>query len=381
MADIKHLAGKIVVLALSCSLAGGVVGVGGMIAYNSLTKTSNSSIKETETAEILLGDRDVAELSASYVNTGSEMSVSEIYAANVNSTVGITTSVTTNYFGYQTTAAASGSGFIISSNGYILTNNHVIDDANEIKVTMYDGTVYGAELIGCDESNDIAVLKIDAKDLTPVVLGDSDNMMVGDSVIAIGNPLGELTFSLTQGVVSALDRKVTIEDTAMNLIQTDCAINAGNSGGALFNKYGEVIGITNAKYSSRSTSEASIDNVGFAIPVNSILDTVKSIIENGYIVKPYVGVSLVGLGNNYQIRGVIVGRVEDDSPAEEAGLEVNDVIMAVNGTDVSTVSDFKSIISSSNIGDVLELTVYRGGDTLSIDVELAVRYQSALPEN
>lgn len=380
MADIKHLTGKIIVLALGCSLAGGITGIGGMIAYNNLTGTAE--VKETETssasAEILLGNREEVELSATYLSTGKEMTTAEIYAANVNSTVGITTSVTTNYFGYQTTAAASGSGFIISSNGYILTNHHVIDDADEIKVTMYDDTVYEAELIGYDESNDIAVLKVDAENLTPVVLGDSDLMNVGDEVIAIGNPLGELTFSLTSGVVSALDRKVTIENTAMNLIQTDCAINAGNSGGALFNKYGEVIGITNAKYSSRSTSEASIDNVGFAIPVNSILETVKSIIENGYIVKPYVGVSIYSLGNNYRISGVVISNVEDDSPADNAGLKANDIIISVNGESVTTVSGIKGIIANSKAGDILEFTVYRDGVTTEVEVEVSERPQSAL---
>ena len=174
--------------------------------------------------------------------------------------------------GFQTTAAASGSGFILTDNGYVLTNYHVIEDASSITVTMYDGSSYDAALVGYDESNDIAVLKIEAEGLTPVVLGDSDHLNVGDSVVAIETPWESLPFSLTSGAVSALDREITLSNgVTMDLIQTDCAINSGNSGGALFNLYGEVIGITNAKYSgSGSSSEASIDNIGFAIPINHV---------------------------------------------------------------------------------------------------------------
>lgn len=186
------------------------------------------------------------------------LTASEIYARYVNSTVGITTAVTTNLFGRQTTSAASGSGFILTSDGYILTNYHVIEGSGQIAVALYSGTSYSAKVIGYDETNDIAVLKIDASDLTPVVVGSSSDLEVGEDVVAIGNPLGELTFSLTTGVVSALNREITVSSgVTMNLIQTDCAINSGNSGGALFNMHGEVVGITNAKYSS--SSGASID--------------------------------------------------------------------------------------------------------------------------
>ena len=164
--------------------------------------------------------------------TRMQMSAADIYEQNVNSTVGITTSITTNLWGYQTTSAASGSGFIITSDGYILTNYHVVEKSESITVTCYDGTAYDAQLIGFDESNDIAVLKVDASDLAPVTIGDSKALRVGESVVAIGNPLGELTFSLTGGMVSALNREVTISSgVTMDLIQTDCPINAGNSGG------------------------------------------------------------------------------------------------------------------------------------------------------
>ncbi|MBR4077360.1 MAG: trypsin-like peptidase domain-containing protein, partial [Oscillospiraceae bacterium] len=231
---------KLVALAVSCSLLGGIVGAGAM---SLLGGNSVSNITE--------GQRPSSVLNVNYTDTSKELTLAELYAKNVNSTVGITTAITTNYWGFQTTQPASGSGFIFSDDGYILTNYHVISGASSVTVTMYDGSTYDAVIVGYDASNDIAVLKIEETGLTPVILGDSDTINVGDTVVAIGNPLGELTFSLTSGVVSALDREVTFSDgTRMDLIQTDCAINSGNSGGALFNLYGEVIGITNAKFSS-----------------------------------------------------------------------------------------------------------------------------------
>jgi len=237
---------------------------------------------ESDTTQINKSTRATSGVSFSQVSAGTKMSASEVYAANVNSTVGITAGVSVNYFGYRTTSAASGSGFIISSDGYVVTNYHVIEGADDIKVTTFDSSSYDAEVVGYDEDNDVAVLKIEAENLTPVTVGDSDSAAVGDDVIAIGNPLGELTFSLTKGVISAVNREVTLSGTTMNLIQTDCAINSGNSGGALFNMYGELIGITNAKYSSSSSSQASVDNIGFAIPVNTVLDIIADIIETGY---------------------------------------------------------------------------------------------------
>ena len=266
----KHKKGgaavKIVALALCCAMVGGVCG--GFVGAKLAPKSSGSS----GTSTVFQGTRGNTVLDVKNIDTSKELSAAEVYAQNVNSTVGITTSITsTNFWGYQTMAAVSGSGFIISDDGYIVTNYHVIEDAASIKVTTYSGESYSATVIGYDESNDVAVLKIEAEGLSPVVIGDSDNMNVGDSVVAIGNPLGELTFSLTAGAVSALDREITLSSgVTMDLIQTDCAINSGNSGGALFNMYGEVIGITNAKYSSSSSSEASIDNIGFAIPMNRV---------------------------------------------------------------------------------------------------------------
>ena len=383
----KRFAG-VLALALGCSLLGGLIGAGGMAAYGKWSGNNTAAVAEADedrVSEILVGTRSNAKVETTAVSTGKELSAADIYEANVNATVGITTTSTTNYFGYKTTAAASGSGFILTSDGYIVTNYHVVEGADKIKVTTYDDTSYDATLVGYDESNDIAVLKVEAKGLQTVVVGDSDGLRVGDSVVAIGNPLGELTFSLTHGDVSALNRKVTINNNAMTLIQTDCAINSGNSGGALFNSYGEVIGITNAKYSSSGFSgTASIDNVGFAIPMNSVIDIIKDIIEKGYIEKTYIGVSVYDLDSQYQafgLSGAAVASVEADSPADKAGLQENDIITKVNGTEVANTEELVSLISAGSEGDVVTLTIYRKGETLEIKVTLAVRRQSALPNS
>ena len=355
------------VLALLMGILGSAIG-------NSLFGKGSTTIYE--------GQREPSVIDVAKVDTGKLMTPAEVYAANVNSTVGITTSVTTNFWGFQTTSAASGSGFILTGDGYVLTNYHVIESSNSISVTLYDGKSYDAVLIGYDESSDIAVLKIDAEGLTPVVLGDSDNLNVGDSVVAIGNPLGELTFSLTSGAVSALNREITLSNSVtMNLIQTDCAINSGNSGGALFNLYGEVIGITNAKYSG-SGSGASIDNIGFAIPINHVRGIVESIIENGYVAKPYIGVTVTDVSEETMGYGLPAGAavkaVSEDSPAEKAGLQVNDIITAVNGKEISGRTGLSEAVSAASVGDTLTLTVYRQGNTISVDVTVGEQIQSAL---
>lgn len=380
----KHTAGRVVALALCCSLLGGAVGAGAMAIGTSMTGSSGGS-RSSSTSTILQGDRPTSAINVSKIDTSKEMTAAEVYAANVNSTVGITTSITTNYWGYQTTAAASGSGFILTADGYILTNYHVIENSNSVKVTMYDGTSYDATIVGYDESNDIAVLKIDATGLTPVVLGDSDELNVGDSVVAIGNPLGELTFSLTSGAVSALNREVTLSsNVTMDLIQTDCAINSGNSGGALFNLYGEVIGITNAKYSSSGSSgEASIDNIGFAIPLDQVRSIFESIITNGYIVKPYIGVTVSDVSAESQSyglpQGAAVRSVTENGPAAEAGLQENDIITAANGETITSSNDLVKLVKAASAGDTLELTVYRQGQTLTLTLTVGEQKTDALP--
>ncbi len=370
---------RILAIALSCALLGGVAGAGGVLLVQNIKE---SSAQEDNISHVLQGKRESSVIEMVDLDTSELMTPAEVYAANVNSTVGITTSVTTNFWGFQSTSAASGSGFVLSDAGYILTNYHVIQDSDSISVSTYSGESYDAELIGYDASNDIAVLKIEAENLVPVVLGDSENLNVGDHVIAIGNPLGELTFSLTYGTISAKDREVTLSrSVTMDLLQTDCAINSGNSGGALFNLYGEVIGVTNAKYSSSSTREASIDNIGFAIPINDIMPIVESIIEKGYISKPYLGISVLDVPKETQLYGVPAGAavqaVAEDSPAAECGLLKGDVITAVNGTAMSS-NELVDFIGSSAVDDEVTLTIYRQGETLELSVVVGEQIQSAM---
>ena len=333
-----HRAGaRIIALALCCALLGGVVGAGSIALLNPAKAAAALPEKTTTVVE---GQRSA--VSVAKTDTSAQMTAADVYEA-------------------------------------------VIEDANAITVAMYNGDTYDAELVGYDESNDIAVLKIDAKDLTPVVLGDSDKLRVGDSVVAIGNPLGELTFSLTAGCVSALDRKITMSNgLSMELIQTDCAINSGNSGGALFNLYGEVIGITNAKYSGAGGTTASIDNIGFAIPVNNVLSIVKSIIEKGYISKPYIGVTVSDVGEEAQSYGMPKGAsirdVVEDGPAAKAGVQAGDIVTSANGKEITCGDDLVKLVGELNVGDEADLTVYRKNTTVNIKVTVEEKVQQAKPE-
>ncbi len=365
----KSMGPKLVALSLCFALVGGVAGGAGVLWYTG----GQSPVNNTSNA--LMGNRENSVIALNSVDTGKELTAAEVYAQNVRSTVGITTSITTNFWGYQTVNAASGSGFIVTDDGYILTNYHVVEDADSITVSMYEGETYDAKLVGFDASNDVAVLKIEAEGLTPVVLGDSDNLNVGDNVVAIGNPLGELTFSLTSGAISSLNRNITMSNgSTMNLLQTDCAINSGNSGGALFNMYGEVIGITNAKYSSNGGGEASIDNIGFAIPINLAWEIAQSIIEKGYVSTPYIGVTVSDVGQQFQNyglpQGAAVQSVVENSPAEKAGLRPNDIITHINGEEITGYAQLSRYIREAGVGGQLKLTVFRQGETLELTVTI-----------
>ncbi|MGM9578279.1 MAG: S1C family serine protease, partial [Evtepia sp.] len=308
----------------------------------------------------------------------------EIYAAYVGSTVGITVDiVSTNIFGQTVTGAAAGSGFVITEDGYILTNYHVIEDANSITVTFVDGTTYEATYVGGEEANDIAVIKIDATGLTPVVIGSSDDMLVGEQVTAIGNPLGELTFTETTGIISALNRSITMSDgRKMNMIQTDCAINSGNSGGPLFNSHGEVIGIVSAKYSSGSySSSASVEGLGFAIPMDDVADMVSELVTNGYVTgKPLMGISVGDVAQEVQNYGVPAGAevlvVTPGLCGEKAGLQAGDIITKIDGTEVTCSDELIAAKNEYAPGDTVKLTVYRSGQTM----ELKLTMEESTPE-
>ena len=361
---------KIVALCLVCALAGGLVA---NPLYSAITGSGSTTI--------YTGNRTPTQVDTASVNTEEELTMAEIYAKYVNSCVGITVDiVSTNIFGQTVTGAAAGSGFVITEDGYILTNYHVIDGASSIKVTFVDGTEYDATYIGGEEANDIAVIKIDATGLTPVVIGSSSDMLVGEEVTTIGNPLGELTFSQTSGIISALNRTVTMSDgRQMNMIQTDCAINSGNSGGPLFNNHGEVIGIVSAKYSSASSSSSStsVEGLGFAIPMDDVADMVSQLVSNGYVSgQPILGVSVNRneISQEAQAYGVPAGAeilvVTPGLCGEEAGLQAGDIVTQINDTTVSNGSDLINAVANYSPGDTVTLTVYRNGETLTLQVTL-----------
>ena len=369
-------AGKIVALLLACALVGGGSGFGAaaLMQKNAAAQPQSTTQASSDASVMLEAKRQAAALQVASVDTGKVLTPSEVYAQNVNSTVGITTSITTNYFGYQTTSAAAGSGFILTQDGYILTNYHVVEGSNSIKVTTYDGTSYDAQLIGYDESNDIAVLKIDASDLTPVVLGDSDTLNVGDSVVAIGNPLGELTFSMSQGIVSCVNRAINVEGTPFNMIQVDASINPGNSGGPLMNLYGEVVGIVSAKYSTYSST--TVEGLGFAIPIDDVKSIITDIMENGAVTgKAYMAVT-VGTMNSqmaaqYSIdidQGVFVYSVVKGGAGDKAGLRLGDVITKMGDTTLTSRQDLSAALKSYRAGDTATLTVFRDGSYITTDI-------------
>ena len=359
------LSGKIVALALVCALVGGFIGAGVSGATTKVNKTS-----------VQVSDREVAQVQTVKVDGKTQMSMSEVYASNVNSVVSINVSATTNYFGQTVQTAASGTGFFITEDGYILTNHHVISDASSVKVTLYNGETYDAKVIGSDEDYDIAVIKIEASGLQAVTLGDSEKLNVGDRVLAIGNPLGDLTFSMSGGMVSSVNRTINVDGTPFNMIQVDCSINPGNSGGPLLNGYGEVVGIVSAKYSSYGSSGESVEGLGFAIPINDVISMIQDIMTNGYVSnKAYLGATIgtltSGMAQQYRYdisQGAFVYSVEDGSPAAAAGLQLGDVITAIDGTEITSLEDLTAAKKGYAAGDTSTLTVYRQGETITLEL-------------
>lgn len=372
----KKKGGKLVALCLVCAIIGGIAGGAGVGAATGAFAQDKTTIYE--------GTRTPTVVNVSNVTGKDLLTAPEIYATYVGSTVGITTEITTtNVWGQPVSQAAAGSGFVITSDGYILTNYHVIEDADSIQVAFVDGTTYDATLVGGESENDIAVLKIDATGLTPVIIGDSDNVKVGEQVVAIGNPLGELTFSMTSGIVSAKDRSITMENgNVMNMIQTDTAINNGNSGGPLFDMYGQVIGITSAKLSGSSSSKATIEGLGFAIPINDIKDMVTDIMENGYVTgKPYMGITVSTVPESISERygmsqGALVESVDESSCAAKAGLEKGDIITAMDGKTVISSAELVEAKKNYKAGDTVTLEVERNGEKL----ELTLTFDEDNPE-
>ena len=363
----KHTGLKIAALALCCALLGGAVGGGAAwLALKNQKITTQVNVSQRPSAEVVVHQVDGNKL----------MTDAEVYAANANSVVSINTTITggTNIFGQVTESASAGSGFILTPDGYIVTNYHVVEDASTIKITLYNGDTYDAVYIGGDEDYDIAVIKIESSGLQAVTLGNSEGLNVGDRVLAIGNPLGELTFSMSGGMVSSVNRTINVSGTPFNMIQTDTSINPGNSGGPLFNQYGEVVGIVSAKYSSYS-SEA-VEGLGFAIPMNDVFAMIQDIMTNGYITnKPYLGITggtmteQMAAQYRYDVTtGVFVYSVEDGSAAQKAGLKMGDVITKVDDNDITSMEDLTAVKKKYAAGDTVTLTIYREKQTTTVEL-------------
>ena len=365
--------GAVAAILILCLLISGAAGFGGSILASKLNLTGSNYT--TDGDALVIHKVEAKEVSAD--STTVDKSTAEITEEVANSVVEITTEVvqTSDFYG-QYIVQGAGSGVIISEDGTIITNNHVIEGAKDITVTLRSGESFPAELVGADEELDIALIKIDPADtkLTVAVMGDSSQLKVGDKSVIIGNPLGTLGGSVTEGIISALDRSIVVEGKTMNLMQTDAAINAGNSGGGMFNGQGELVGIVVAKNYS-----GEVDNIGFVIPINSAMSILGDLKQYGYVRgKADTGMTFVDLSNPLYSwyyygtteAGCYVNSVEAGSNAEQAGFRKGDRILSINGEKVSSSSDIKDVISGKSVGDQVEFEVERGGRTGTLTLTL-----------
>lgn len=347
-------------------LLSGVVGFGAGYAGSHLSNNANVTIQQ-QTNKSNFGTVQVSD-------------VSDIVEKCKDSVVEITTesaSSGNSIFG-QYVSQGAGSGVIISKDGYIVTNNHVVSGATSLKVTTTDGTEYDASVVGNDSQTDLAVIKVDANNLQAATLGDSDILQVGDPAIAIGNPLGELGGTVTTGIISATDRQITIDDETMTLLQTDAAINPGNSGGGLFNADGNLIGIVNAKESSTG-----IEGLGFAIPITPAQDIITELMQNGSVTsRPALNVSLYDYTSNNQGQyskyedGCYIVQIVKNGAADKAGLKQNDRILSFDGEQIQSTSDVKNVLKKHKIGDTIKMVVERDSKKITVEITLQAQTQT-----
>lgn len=347
-------------------LLSGVVGFGAGYAGSHLSNNANVTIQQ-QTNKSNFGTVQVSD-------------VSDIVEKCKDSVVEITTesaSSGNSIFG-QYVSQGAGSGVIISKDGYIVTNNHVVSGATSLKVTTTDGTEYDASVVGKDSQTDLAVIKVDANNLQAATLGDSDILQVGDPAIAIGNPLGELGGTVTTGIISATDRQITIDDETMTLLQTDAAINPGNSGGGLFNADGNLIGIVNAKESSTG-----IEGLGFAIPITPAQDIITELMQNGSVTsRPALNVSLYDYTSNNQGQyskyedGCYIVQIVKNGAADKAGLKQNDRILSFDSEQIQSTSDVKNVLKKHKIRDTIKMVVERDSKKITVEITLQAQTQT-----
>lgn len=357
----------IISLCLCFALLGGLVG--GSVVYQRYALDA-PAIQDEEPPQI-----STAANSATNKRSGAPLTASQVYEKGVVSCVSISSTITENMYGSPFTSTVSGSGFIISEVGHVITNYHVIDgaDTNKINVTLYDGKTYEAKVIGYDEDNDLAVLRINESGLTPVSLGSSDDLVVGAPIYAIGDPLGTLNFSMTAGIVSGLYRVISTDNSSdINTFQIDAAVNTGNSGGAVFNKYGEVVGIVTAKY-----SDTGVEGLGFAIPIDDVRYMINDIIDVGYVKsKPYLGITVTSATiAEHSLTGALVHSVEPGSASDHAGIKQGDIIVQMGDRKISSLQDLLSARARHRAGDTVDLRVYRDGSYLDIPLMFGAKPQ------
>ncbi|MFV8803376.1 S1C family serine protease [Faecalibacterium taiwanense] len=367
------------VLAAAMGFAGGFVGA----KFGGSGKVVIQQVAPSSTADSASGsDSSITAASSS----GSSLTTEQVADLVSPSVVVITTEQVVysqwSWYGQNQVESGAGSGVIISSDGYILTCAHVVDGASTITVTIGDKD-YTATLVGEDTTSDIAVIKIDADGLTPATVGNSDSLKVGQSVMAVGNPLGELGGTVTGGMISALNRSVTIQGSSsvntMSLIQMDASVSPGNSGGGLFNMNGELVGIVNAKSSS---SDA--EGLGFAIPINDAIKVAQELLENGYVTgRPYLGITYLAVTDaqtasqlGVNAYGVYVVEVVKGGPAEKAGLQAGDRIVSVDGTEIASKDDLGTLMQKHAAGDTLSITIARDGQMQTVNVTLSEKTAS-----
>ena len=384
----KRVLASALVLALvigSCAITAAVVNNRWERKTESLTESLEASFSQRMDAlEAQLQDarKQSAAISGSLMTSGGGLSPAQVYAANVGSVVGISSTIQTNSFYGTSTGTATGSGFILTEDGYVITNCHVIDGASAVSVTTNDGTEYPAQVIGSDATNDVAVLKVEATGLQAVTLGSSDSLITGDMVVAIGNPLGTLSATQTVGYVSGKDRDVTTDGSIISMIQTDAAINSGNSGGPLFNTNGEVVGITTAKYSGTTGSGASIEGIGFAIPIDDVKGIISDLIDYGYVTGAYLGVTVQDTDSASASAfglptGAYVTRVEPGSAAANAGIQPKDMIIQLGDTKITGITTLTRALRNYKAGDTTTITIIRSGNQMELTITLDEKPQAS----
>lgn len=362
-------------LLCACLAISGVMGFGGGYFAGTLQQR-----QPAETAPALLESTKLENHTTAAPVASESMTVSQIVDAVSESVVEINTNMqTTNFFMQQVTAQAAGSGVIIQEDGYIVTNCHVVEGASDITVRLKNGESYPAKLIGSDSQTDLAVIKIEADGLKVSPMGSSSSLQVGEEAIAIGNPLGELGGTVTNGIVSALDREITVGNETMTLLQTNAAISPGNSGGGLYNNKGELIGIVVAK-----ASGSNAEGLGFAIPIDIVKNVTADLMANGYVTgRGELGVSVINISNQqaafmYRVpqTGVYIAGIQDGSAAQQAGLKTADGILAVEDVEISSSDDLRKELQKHKAGDSIKLTILRDGRKETVSVTL----QESIPE-